>query len=219
MSSEELRFDVETEAVSNQKTLLRVLPKHRSITKTLIIFILFILLIIFIFLFIFKTTSCPSIDAPKTSPFGMSESSEPPADPLSNVWPHLRLPRSLIPYSYSIHLTIDLSEFIFNGNTSIHVKASSDIILDDHIVLHAVNLGISPQNVVLQQITPTNQIIQISQCNFSIYNEFYVIKLHNHVIKPGYEYVLSFKSVSGVISDDLKGLYRSSYRTADGEIR
>lgn len=219
-SNEDVRFALETETVTKKHNFFRKLGRSRLITTTAFLLLL-LLLLIFILLFISKGVECPNTLAPIADEIVSmaTKALQLQDDDISNVWTQLRLPRSLLPSHYNIHLSINLTSFIFTGNTSIYVTASDDVTLNDHIILHAIGLDIHPQSVSVLEVFPIEQPVSVYNSSFSKFNEFYVIKLKDHVIESGNRYVLSFSGFTGLIGDDLKGLYRSSYRTSEGETR
>ncbi len=116
-----------------------------------------------------------------------------------------RLPRSVIPVHYDLHLEPDLDTFTFEGSVSIRVNITETV---GEIVLNAAEIDM--RSVMLRDEDSEIPITEI------VYNDEFeraTLTLTDPA-KPG-TYSLDIV-YSGLINDRLKGLYRSIYRYKDG---
>jgi aminopeptidase 2 len=118
------------------------------------------------------------------------------------------LPKTVKPDSYKITLTPDFDTFTFTGTVDISVTALTDT---DSISLHHDKITI--HNVT---VTTNNTDIPLIHMYAEATNIF-TIKLDTSLTAR--ETCTIHIDYEGVLHDDMAGFYRSSYTTADGEVR
>ncbi len=133
-----------------------------------------------------------------------------PTVPSHLPWSEIRLPGSIIPSYYDLKLTVDLGSFTFNGSVDIHANVTGDT---EHVILHANALTIRQANITVMDLN-SKKIHRISEYVEVPENQFYVLVMRDW-LKRG-EYRIHFGEFSGRIEDDLRGLYRSMYKDAEG---
>jgi aminopeptidase N len=116
-----------------------------------------------------------------------------------------RLPKSLEPKLYNIHITPDFEEGTFEGKVEINIKVKESTTL---IALNSDKLNVS--NI---KITRNNKEIRILSTNKNIPQQLRIyLSAHvntNEEIKAEMEF-------KGILNDDMKGFYRSSYTDSKG---
>jgi len=116
-----------------------------------------------------------------------------------------RLPRNVIPVHYELHLEPDLDTFTFQGQVSIRVGVTEPL---DRIVLNSAEIEMT--SVVLRGEGTETAIMNIEHDD-----EFdrATLTLAERVTPGTYSLDVVY---SGIINDQLRGLYRSIYRDGDG---
>ena len=116
-----------------------------------------------------------------------------------------RLPRHVTPSHYDIRLDLDFDTLTFEGVVSIDVGVSEPT---EEIVLNTADLEISEV-----ELTGSQGEVAISGIDHDEEFERATFKLVE-AIRPGsYSLRLAYR---GIINDQLKGLYQSTYRDGDG---
>jgi puromycin-sensitive aminopeptidase len=113
-----------------------------------------------------------------------------------------RLPRHAAPTHYDIHLELDLETFTFVGTVGIDLEVIEAV---DSLVLNAAE-------VEIKAATLSNGI-EITEIAYDAEKERATLHLGSTVAPGGYRLELEH---SGIINDQLRGLYRSVYRDAEG---
>jgi puromycin-sensitive aminopeptidase len=114
-----------------------------------------------------------------------------------------RLPRHTVPVHYDIRLELDLETFTFSGVTGIDIDVTDKT---DAIVLNVAEVVI--KSATLSDGTPVHEISyddEMERATLSLGSD----------LEPGL-YHLDMEH-SGTINDQLRGLYRSVYRDANGD--
>jgi puromycin-sensitive aminopeptidase len=114
-----------------------------------------------------------------------------------------RLPRHVNPAHYDIRLELDLETFTFVGSVGIDIVVSEST---DALVLNAAEVEI--------KAAALSNGVDISEIVYDDEMERATLNLSSS-IEPG-DYRLELEH-SGLINDQLRGLYRSVYRDADGD--
>ncbi|XP_013391589.1 aminopeptidase N [Lingula anatina] len=132
-------------------------------------------------------------------------------------WDTIRLPRNIIPYHYTLRLRVDLDTFIFNGSVEINTKIKNST---NFIILHSNLLNISSRavHVTTRDRNGVKTHINILQHFHADENNLLVLQVEKALL-AGQECTIYFGEFTGPLSDDLRGLYRSLYKTAAGEVR
>ena len=116
-----------------------------------------------------------------------------------------RLPRHVIPVHYDLHLEPNLETFTFEGSVSIRIGVTETL---DQIVLNAAEIEM--RSMVLRgedadiEVTGVTHDHEYDRATLTL----------AHPVTPG-TYSLEI-SYTGLINDQLRGLYRSVYRDGDG---
>ncbi|MCZ6630812.1 MAG: M1 family peptidase, partial [Actinobacteria bacterium] len=116
-----------------------------------------------------------------------------------------RLPRHVVPTHYDIRLEPDLETLRFDGSVGIDIDVTTST---DTIVLNSADIDI--KSTGLQSASGSIAMTEMS------YDEEYerVTLVLETTAKPG-SYRLEIE-YSGIINDQLRGLYKSVYRDAEG---
>ncbi|KAK7096592.1 aminopeptidase N-like [Littorina saxatilis] len=141
-----------------------------------------------------------------------SKTEEPSRPALDHPFNGLRLPRSLIPSHYDLELKIDLKTSRFSGscNITLHVNTSTR-----YVVFHRSQLEINESLVIVR--SSTNHFWSVVKHNHVTANQFHVLELDRD-LPAGLTFKVEVGRFTGTVRDDLKGLYKSSYKTPDGKI-
>ena len=116
-----------------------------------------------------------------------------------------RLPRSVIPAHYDLLLEPDLGTFTFDGQVSIRIEITETL---EQIVLNAAEIDI-------QTMTLSGDDSETAVTGVSYDDEYARATLTlERPVAPG-NYTLDI-TYTGIINDQLRGLYRSTYRDKDG---
>ena len=135
-------------------------------------------------------------------------------DPVNQPWAGIKMFRFVIPSHYRLHLQIDLVQFTFTGSVEITVNVTTPT---RYIVVHSNGLRIDPRKVTVSGVISGGKI-PIQRQFESTLNQFYVLDVEDG-LRVGYQYLVTFGEFKGKIQDDLRGLYRSSYKTSDGKTK
>lgn len=128
-------------------------------------------------------------------------------------WSGIRLPRSIIPTHYQLSVTVDLERFQFRGRVEIEVDARSST---KYVILHVNKLNVNATaNHVL---TSNDRAIPVVSTRYVPQNQFYVLELRSKLAAGG-RYKVVMEDFWGPIQDDLRGMYRSTYKDKDGKKR
>ena len=153
------------------------------------------------------------------------ETNDPNADALYNPkpkptvksglpWSDIRLPRTLIPSDYKLVLRVDLVQFVFSGSVSINVLCKSGT---NHIIVHTYALIIDDPQVKVHDLT-NNLDVHIDRHVRVPINQFHVLQMARELV-VGHRYKITFGRFTGKLLDDLRGIYRSSYKDQSGNTR
>ena len=125
-----------------------------------------------------------------------------------------RLPRSLIPSTYSLELLPDIygadpSKFTFSGTVKIVVSCNEDT---NNITLNSKKLTINEKSVKILSLSTGSNMVNPEFQSLSYDEELQLVTFitRNQVIK-GHNYSIEMK-FTGPLLDDLQGLYYSSYK-------
>lgn len=112
-----------------------------------------------------------------------------------------RLPRHTAPSHYDIHLDLDMDTFTFDGFVEIQIEVSQPI---SELVLNSAEITISEAHLGGVAIS-----------GFSYDEEFDRVTLNLAEEAPAGEHTLSIR-YRGIINDQLRGLYRATFKDAHG---
>lgn len=128
----------------------------------------------------------------------------------------VRLPTSIKPFAYNIHLTPFLLEknFTFNGIVKIYINVIED---SWNITMHATAMKIRKTDVIVQLYdtnTDSNgETIKTKKHYFVEQKQFFVIQMED-ILKKNNNYTIEIKYI-GELNDYLQGFYRSSYMSGN----
>lgn len=135
------------------------------------------------------------------------------------AWSKIRLPKNLIPSRYNITLRVDLDEFVFSGSVDIDVICDKDT---EYVILHANELDINESDVFVREYRSRSYSLGTSlEITYHVdvpINQFHVLQMGDR-LRKGKQYRIRFGSFKGKILDDLRGLYKSTYKDANGRVR
>jgi aminopeptidase N len=119
-----------------------------------------------------------------------------------------RLPYDVRPRRYDLHLAPDLGSATFSGDVVVKADATAEV---SQIVLNALDLSISSASV-----TPSDGRVLPCDARLEKSSERVVLSLPEPLRTGPVEIAIAF---SGVLNDDLRGFYRSTFTDSDGEPR
>ncbi|XP_032798753.2 aminopeptidase N [Daphnia magna] len=133
---------------------------------------------------------------------------------------NVRLPRAVLPIRYDVRLfpVLEKGNFSILGHVSIDVHCKMET---DRIVLHSADIVVDPKSVVVMEHGKTMKTLMVASdgIHYDTEMEFLVIRLcpkHKDKLSKGTNYTLSMSFV-GHLTDQLRGLYRSTYKEDDIE--
>ncbi len=116
-----------------------------------------------------------------------------------------RLPRTVLPTRYELHLEPDLDTFTFDGQVSIEVGVAESI---DEVVLNAAEIELGTA-----KLRGAEGEIGVTEITYDKEFARATLKLETMAAPGGYILDIAY---TGLINDQLRGLYRSVYRDAEG---
>lgn len=112
-----------------------------------------------------------------------------------------RLPRQVVPSHYTLRLEPDLENFTFNGTVTVTIDILEQV---DEIVLNTAEIEIVSAELGASKITGTTYDEEYERSTFTLHS----------AVEPGqYELTIEY---AGLINDQLRGLYRSTFTDPDG---
>jgi aminopeptidase 2 len=118
------------------------------------------------------------------------------------------LPKTVKPESYKITLTPNFESFTFTGIVDITVTALLDT---DSISLHYDRITVNTVTV-----TKNSANVLLTQ-NYDLDTNIFTLVLDSTFVTR--ETATIHIEYDGILHDDMAGFYRSSYTTADGQVR
>jgi len=119
-----------------------------------------------------------------------------------------RLPATVVPERYDIHLKPDLSKFTFTGVESIVLEIKEQT---SAITLNALDLEV--QSATMHPLQSSDKTSLSGKCSLDKALERLTVEFDKPLNPGKYELALVF---SGEINDKLRGFYRSAQTTPDG---
>ncbi|XP_006821164.1 glutamyl aminopeptidase-like [Saccoglossus kowalevskii] len=147
-----------------------------------------------------------------TPPSNVTVTGAPPTLDPSKSWNHLRLPDTMEPIEYDLHLRINVDAARFNGSVSMTVRILQDT---DEVLVHAMTLDVTQSSVSVAEKDSKRNVPITNQFVFELHN-YYVIEL-GETLKSDESYVITFGDFTGRLLPDMTGLYLSPYRMAGQE--
>ena len=116
-----------------------------------------------------------------------------------------RLPRQVIPSHYDLRLEPDLESFTFKGAVSITLGVVETV---DSIVLNCAEIDIKSARLSSGEAT-----IEVEEISYDEELEFTTLTLASTAVPGTYRLDIEY---TGIVNDQLRGLYRSSFKDEDG---
>ena len=129
-------------------------------------------------------------------------------------WSKIRLPNNLVPSFYELQLKVDLDKFTFEGSVDIQVEVKNTY---EYVIVHVNSLDITGSLVVVRDLATEEEIDIVERIPVKP-NQFYVLRMAEPLM-AGNRYLVRFGEFMGKLQDDLRGLYRSSYKDQQGNTR
>ncbi len=129
-------------------------------------------------------------------------------------WSSIRLPDHYEPSYYELELKVDLDTFLFEGSVEIQVKMTAST---DYMIVHTNALEISDSSVTVQLLDTKEELEILDRIPVEI-NQFYVLQM-GEPLQRNKKYLVKFGEFTGHLQDDLRGIYRSSYKDNKGKNR
>ena len=103
---------------------------------------------------------------------------------------------------------------MFSGSVKIDMQAIEDT---KYVVIHSNKLQVDRAKISIKN-SSTDRPVAIKVTFFPRDTQFMVIELRRG-LKKGHTYVLHVPHFKGRLSDDLAGLYRSTYKDQNGNVK
>ena len=144
-----------------------------------------------------------------THPVTMGSTS-PTTPAILEPWEKIRLPTDIKPMHYDMLIRVYLETLSFSGNSNISIDVTSQT---DKILFHINKINIRSVEVV----DSNDKILPINKQFNSTKRQFYVVILDAKMAVG--RYVLRLKFVADIETEELNGLYKSTYKNSAGETR
>lgn len=125
-----------------------------------------------------------------------------------------RLPTSVVPRNYTIQLVLNENfgpNGVFSGSVQIALEVLEAV---EKITLHAQDLTINLGNIILMCGEDSTNLFS-SLSNDITYHKITITS--SRQIVAGSSCTLQINNYQGILDDDMRGLYRSSYTNKNGE--
>ncbi len=116
-----------------------------------------------------------------------------------------RLPRNVIPDHYDITLDLDLETFTFSGEVGIDIRVES--------ATSAIVLNTAAIDIKEAFLNSEDERFALSGISYDEKNQRATLDLESAIGPGSYRLVIDY---TGEINDQLKGLYRSSFKDSEG---
>ena len=126
-------------------------------------------------------------------------------------WKNIRLPDTIFPVQYEIHMEPDMDSFEFNGRVEVIFHATTS---QNFVVLHSKHLKLS--DVAVQETGSSRQIAVTRMLEY-LKNEQIYIDLGED-LEPSKNYTLEI-NFGATLSTSLTGFYQSNYTSESGQER
>lgn len=126
-------------------------------------------------------------------------------------WNRMRLPKTVIPFHYTLLIHPNLTSLDFSGSVKIRV----DVLQDTHtVILHSKELNISRAGL---RDLAEGQSQALKVLEYPAFQQIALVSEHG-VLRRGHVYIIELEFAAG-LSKSFHGFYKSTYRTSDGEER
>ena len=131
--------------------------------------------------------------------------------PVVKPWDKIRLPSDIEPEHYDMLIRVYLDDLTFAGSSNITINVKS---ATDKILFHINKINITSVKVV----SKSGEVFSFHREPFSSpRRQFYVVILNKKMEVGQYDLRLTF--VANVETEELNGLYKSTYKDSAGETR
>ncbi|KAH9509726.1 hypothetical protein Btru_044348 [Bulinus truncatus] len=125
-------------------------------------------------------------------------------------WSSIRLPRTVLPTDYDIHVRVDLKEFTYHGAVNITVRVNTET---KFVVFHRSHIEIDNSSILITSAYfPPRTVVRQSHVPGK---NFHILEV-NKEMTAGSVYTLTIGHYYGHLEKNLRGLYLSSYEKQDG---
>ncbi|XP_046858685.1 glutamyl aminopeptidase-like [Xenia sp. Carnegie-2017] len=121
-------------------------------------------------------------------------------------WKKIRLPSYFKPRHYDVELVVELDKLIFSGYVVVTLNLTQET---PYMYLHSNKLKISSRC-----IKKNGKSLDLKRYFWYSTNQFYVMETKEKLAPGEYKVRLEF---TGILADDLVGLYRSTYKNKDNK--
>ncbi|KAJ7382213.1 hypothetical protein OS493_036246 [Desmophyllum pertusum] len=195
---------------SGEKTSSKIVNKQTIIIAAIVIVILLILVIVLGALLVVERAKYKELekeDEGSTGSVAVSTSAPGPTTAGTEVWWNVRLPDNIVPVHYDVLLYIDLKKLEFHGKVEILVNVTKPT---ENVLVHVNKMNITSVSV---EKASGGDPLEIQRKFWFEKNQFYVIIMKPALMKGQYKIKMEFKAW---LTDDLAGLYKSTYKRKDG---
>ena len=158
-------------------------------------------------------TESSTVGPTESSTVGPTESSTKAAvtttSPVVEPWEKIRLPKDIVPEHYDMLIRVYLDNLTFSGNSNITIEVKDET---DKILFHINKINIT--SVVVSQ---RGTVFGIKDQFPAKKRQFYVVILDRSMTVGQYDLRLTF--VANVETQELNGLYKSTYKNSTGGTR
>ncbi len=130
------------------------------------------------------------------------------------AWSNIRLPDHLVPSFYTLELKVDVDKFTFEGSVDIKIEMKQSY---EFVIVHVNSLDITGSRVLVRNLENNEEVEIMEQIPVKP-NQFYVLRMAEPLAQKK-RYLIRFGEFKGTLQDDLRGLYRSSYKDQQGTTR
>ena len=131
------------------------------------------------------------------------------ASPVVEPWEKIRLPKDIVPEHYDMLIRVYLDNLTFSGNSNITIKVKNET---NKILFH-----INKINITSVVVSHGGTVFPIKRQFPAEKRQFYVVILDRSM--PVDQYVLRLTFVANVETEELNGLYKSTYKNSTGGTR
>ena len=126
------------------------------------------------------------------------------------IWNNIRLPETVIPLEYNIHIRTDLTDFNFNGTVKIRIKCRQEV---NVLLLHCIYL---PQGITLHPDKDETKLIHFKNAPWLHEENQYLVLELLEPLKVGITYTFVATFLAPLLHDFNAGYFRTPYRTSEG---
>ena len=126
------------------------------------------------------------------------------------IWNNIRLPETVKPLQYNIHIRTDLTDFKFNGTVEIRIECKQEVHV---LLLHCILL---PQSITLHPDEDKNKLIHFKNTPWIHEENQYLVLELEEPLRVGITYTFLAMFSSPLLHDFNAGYFRTPYETSGG---